>query len=162
LLRHGKSPSLVEAGVAKDEDRPLSDLGRQQGKRAGKALDKLGSRPALILCSPLLRARTTAEHAQKGLGGDVELKVFEPLGSGADPRALLASLAPYAGRKALLLVGHQPDLGAFASLLVSGEDSAGISLKPGGMLLIDAEDLSGRGGAQLRWLMLPTQIEALA
>jgi phosphohistidine phosphatase len=161
LLRHGKSPSLAEAGVARDADRPLSDAGRRQAKRAGEALIELDCRPDLILASPLLRARQTAEQALKGLHGESRLKIFEPLGSGADPEELLAALGQHSAERSLLLVGHEPDLGAFASLVLYGSDASAISLKPGGMLLIETQDLGARGVAQLRWLLLPSQIEAL-
>jgi phosphohistidine phosphatase len=162
LMRHGKSPSLVEAGVARDEDRPLAEVGRHQAKRAGKALAELDSRPELILASPLLRARQTAEHAAKGLGGDPVIKVFEPLASGADPEQLIESLAPYASKKSLLLVGHQPDLGALASRLLFGSVSSAIGLKPGGMLLLETDKLARDGSAELRWLLLPSQIECFS
>lgn len=161
LLRHGKAPTLAEAKVARDADRPLSDVGRRQAKKAGEALAELDCRPTLILASPLLRARETAEQSLKGLRGESRLKIFEPLGSGADPRELLAALAPHAGEKTLMLVGHEPDLGAFASLVLFGSEASAIALKPGGMLLIETEGLGARRSAYLRWLLLPSQVEAL-
>jgi phosphohistidine phosphatase len=162
LLRHGKSPSLVEAGVTRDEDRPLAEVGRHQAKRAGKALAELDSRPDLVLVSPLLRARQTAEQAVKGMGKEPESKIFEPLASGADPEQLIEALSPFTNKKSLMLVGHQPDLGALASRLLFGSVSSAISLKPGGMLLLETDRLSGDGAAELRWLLLPSQIECLS
>lgn len=161
LLRHGKSPSLVEAGVRRDEDRPLAELGRQQAKDAGRALAAMDCAPVRILASPLLRARQTAERALKGLDADIPLELFEPLASGADPEELAAAVAPRRER-CLLLVGHQPDLGALASRLVFGSDSGAFSIKPGGMLLLETDDALSRGRSTLKWLLQPSQIERLS
>ncbi len=66
LVRHGRI-----AGVAmrpRDES-PLSDLGEQQARRAGTQLSS--DRPfAIMVCSPLLRARQTADI----IGGVISLK----------------------------------------------------------------------------------------
>ena len=75
LVRHGQSQGNVardaadEAGKAmididvRDVDVPLSDLGIQQAAAAGRWFAELppGERPEVILCSPYVRARQTAE-----------------------------------------------------------------------------------------------------
>jgi broad specificity phosphatase PhoE len=75
LVRHGQSQGNVareaadEAGLheididLRDVDVPLSDLGIQQAEAAGRWFASLPERerPELILCSPYVRARQTAE-----------------------------------------------------------------------------------------------------
>ena len=75
LVRHGQSQGNVardaadEAGLheigidMRDVDVPLSDLGLQQAEAAGRWFATLpeGERPEVILCSPYVRARQTAE-----------------------------------------------------------------------------------------------------
>lgn len=75
LVRHGQSAGNVardaahEAGQgridlsARDVDIPLSDLGRAQSQALGRwfAQGEEGARPNVLLCSPYLRARQTAE-----------------------------------------------------------------------------------------------------
>jgi 2,3-bisphosphoglycerate-dependent phosphoglycerate mutase len=75
LVRHGQSQGNVardaadEAGLheigidMRDVDVPLSDLGLQQAEAAGRWFAGLpeGERPEVILCSPYVRARQTAE-----------------------------------------------------------------------------------------------------
>jgi len=75
LVRHGQSQGNVardaadEAGLAtididmRDVDVPLSDLGFQQAEAAGRWFAALppGERPEIILSSPYIRARQTAE-----------------------------------------------------------------------------------------------------
>src|SRR5687767_16021134 len=75
LVRHGQSQGNVardaahEAGLheiaidTRDVDVPLSDLGFQQADAAGRWFANLAEdeRPEIILASPYLRARQTAE-----------------------------------------------------------------------------------------------------
>ena len=60
LIRHGQS--LANARIADGFDVPLSPHGRIQAGRCGEFMaDRLGSRPARLLCSPFLRAVQTAD-----------------------------------------------------------------------------------------------------
>jgi broad specificity phosphatase PhoE len=85
LVRHGQSEGNVardaadEAGSheidveVRDVDVPLSDLGRQQAQAAGRWFAALApdERPEIILSSPYVRARQTAEiiRTEGGLSG---------------------------------------------------------------------------------------------
>ena len=85
LVRHGQSQGNVardaahEAGLSvidldlRDVDVPLSELGRQQAEAAGRWFAALpeNERPEVILASPYVRARQTAEAICKagGLAG---------------------------------------------------------------------------------------------
>src|SRR3954466_7196461 len=59
LIRHAEAADPAEH--ATDEERPLTDRGRDQAKRLGAALARHEVRPAVVLTSPLVRARQTAE-----------------------------------------------------------------------------------------------------
>lgn len=81
-IRHGQSTANVAAEAAardgrdlieiaqREADVPLSDLGRRQAESLGRHLRALdaGRRPDLVMVSPFLRARETAELAVGGLG----------------------------------------------------------------------------------------------
>ena len=61
----------------------------------------------------------------------------------------------------VVLVGHEPDLGRLASLLVSGDpDVASIELKKGGVLLLDRD--RERGRATFKWHAPPQLLRRLA
>ena len=95
LVRHGQSQGNVardaadEAGAheididVRDVDVPLSDLGVEQAEATGRWFAALPAeeRPEVILSSPYLRARQTAEAICKagGLTGPVKLVVDERL-----------------------------------------------------------------------------------
>jgi broad specificity phosphatase PhoE len=61
LMRHGIAADLGDAGVLKDEDRPLTLEGRAKMRQAAEGIGEFGLKLNLILTSPLLRARQTAE-----------------------------------------------------------------------------------------------------
>src|SRR4029453_2644067 len=95
LVRHGQSQGNVardaadEAGLheiaidVRDVDVPLSDLGHEQAEATGRWFAQLPAdeRPEVILSSPYVRARQTAEAICKagGMSGPVKLVIDERL-----------------------------------------------------------------------------------
>ncbi|QGG42644.1 histidine phosphatase family protein [Aeromicrobium yanjiei] len=82
VVRHGESTANVAATSAardgldlidvaeREADVPLSDLGRRQAESLARRMHDLPTdeRPDLVITSPFLRARQTAEIAMEGLG----------------------------------------------------------------------------------------------
>jgi phosphohistidine phosphatase len=109
LVRHAKS-SWEDISVA-DRDRPLAGRGERDAPDMGKRLARRGVKPDLILTSPALRARLTAEmlaekldHRRKDIVVDDRL-----YGRGAD--ALVAVIRGIDDKVSLaMLVGHNPEL----------------------------------------------------
>jgi phosphohistidine phosphatase len=108
LVRHAKA----EPGHP-DELRELSQKGVEQARRLGLALSLHPSPPAVVLSSPLLRARQTAEALARETGA--ELRIEERLGPGATAESLREALAGLEGPVAA--VGHQPDCSEIAYAL---------------------------------------------
>jgi phosphohistidine phosphatase len=100
-----------------DELRPLSERGRDEARAVARQLAGHDTPPAVVLTSPLLRARQTAEPIADAVGAD--LRVDDRLAPGATPAALLKVLDGYDGPVAV--VGHQPDFSEIAFELI-GED----------------------------------------
>ncbi len=102
-----------------DELRPLTPTGREQARVLGERL--AAAAPAVVLSSPLLRARETAAAISRATGA--ELRIDERLA----PGATLAELLDAAGElltaegAPLVVVGHQPDCGEIAAALSGGE-----------------------------------------
>ncbi|MCD9199735.1 histidine phosphatase family protein [Aeromicrobium wangtongii] len=90
-VRHGESTANIAARDAardgldlieiteREADVPLSDLGRRQAESLGRRLARMpgSERPELVLASPFLRARETAEIATSGL--EVPMRIDERL-----------------------------------------------------------------------------------
>jgi len=71
LIRHGIA--ALREDYANDEDRPLTNKGREKTAKVAKQLHERGLRFDLILTSPLVRARETAAILQDaGLASNVE------------------------------------------------------------------------------------------
>lgn len=130
LIRHGIA---AERGTyANDGDRPLVAAGERKTAAVGDRLQSLNIHFELILTSPLLRARQTAEilyHA----GLAPTLQEYPPLAPGGDIQQWLEWLNQNRYSN-LALVGHQPDLSYWAETLVWGSESEKIILKKAGMI----------------------------
>ncbi|MGH2469546.1 MAG: SixA phosphatase family protein, partial [Chloroflexota bacterium] len=69
VMRHG--PAEAQRDGLADADRALTAEGRAETVGVARGLARLGARPAVILSSPLVRARQTAEViAQQLLDGE--------------------------------------------------------------------------------------------
>jgi phosphohistidine phosphatase SixA len=105
LVRHAEA-----APGEPDELRALSAAGRETARALGDRL-AAEARVDAVLCSPLLRARETAEAIAQAAG--VPAVSTELLAPGAAVDDLLEAVA---GRgETVVSVGHQPDCGQFAA-----------------------------------------------
>jgi phosphohistidine phosphatase len=96
-----------------DELRALSERGRGEARAVARRLAEHETPPALVLTSPLLRARQTAEPIAQASGA--ELRADERLAPGLTPDGLVAALDDEPGPVAV--VGHQPDFSEIAFAL---------------------------------------------
>jgi phosphohistidine phosphatase len=156
LIRHGIA---AEKGTyARDEERPLIKKGRQETKKVARKLQKLDLHFDLILTSPLVRARETAEILYKaGLGSQItESIALAPMGNFSDWLVWISDRHKSIPGESLALVGHQPDLGHWAERLVWGNVKDSIDLKKSGIIgisLPESEHILGQ--CSLFWLMTP-------
>src|ERR1041385_7758381 len=104
LLRHATAVDIAPTDAA----RALTPRGEEEARKAGLALAKLGAKLTHIGCSPLLRARQTAEIVAKVLQFPGTVEPFEELVNGTPTEMLLRKVKERAGAKEVLLVGHMP------------------------------------------------------
>jgi phosphohistidine phosphatase len=120
LCRHAHA-----AAGEPDELRPLTPAGFEAARTLGSALAASAPPPALVLSSPLLRARQTAEEISDAAG--CPILVDDRLAPGATAEALLAAIGDAAeafdeqSDGAVATVGHQPDCSEIA-LALTGRD----------------------------------------
>src|SRR5262245_34123545 len=104
-----------------DHDRALTPDGFQQAKRLATSLRRHQAGLQVVLTSPLLRARQTAEEMRRhGAQPAPELRVCEELAPSFKRRSLARFLYQL-GVGNVALVGHQPDLGEFSAWLIGGK-----------------------------------------
>jgi phosphohistidine phosphatase len=122
LVRHAEA-----AAGTPDESRTLTPEGREQARRLGEQLRADGIAPDVVLSSPLLRARETAD----ALGFDM-VEAVDALAPGATPEDVRAAAE---GRgDTVVVVGHQPDCGRIAAALRGGDEPP---FPPAGMQVIE-------------------------
>src|SRR5690606_11343603 len=90
ILRHGRAGQ--HGDYEDDRARPLTDDGRKRTVVSGRGMRRLGIAPELMLSSPLVRARETAELAAKELEGPPAIELTETLSPGAGPEAFVRYL----------------------------------------------------------------------
>lgn len=140
ICRHGKAERNSPTGA--DEDRPLKDKGRRQAAHLGETLARSAPRPVVVVASPVLRAKQTAdgilEHLQAERRDDERLSTSCRVGDVLDLiHELAADLPSDAGA---VLVGHNPDLSIAASTLIHGPASHGsIALRTGQCIAFDID-----------------------
>ncbi len=157
VIRHADAAPLGEGGVTRDEERPLTAKGVDQARQVAVGLQKGGIRPALLLTSPLRRARQTAEemlqHWQPPVPG---LQVCDELAPGGSRRKLARLLATL-GVDPIGVVGHQPDLGRLIGWLI-GSKKTQIDLAKAGVAFLSCADNPGKGSAALVWMVTPERL----
>jgi phosphohistidine phosphatase len=156
LIRHGIAQER-SVGI-KDEERVLTKEGRQKTKKVAQRLVQLDLHFDLIVTSPLVRARQTAEiFLEARLSSQMEESHH------LAPDSLIQNwlkdwLEPrnYPQNTQLALVGHEPDLSQWAEILLWGQAKASLVLKKAGMIGIKLPEIgSPLGRSQMYWLTPP-------
>ncbi|WP_344866217.1 histidine phosphatase family protein [Planomonospora alba] len=145
VLRHAKAAHVP--GLA-DAERPLTDRGERDARRIGEVLAGLGLRPDLVLCSPSVRTRRTAELAVPDGPVEYERDVYEAYAD--ELLALLRRTGPEV--RTLLLVGHNPGVHELVMGLTARDGDPGFP--PGAFAVIETDDEWAEleaGRAVTRW-----------
>ncbi|MGF1492414.1 MAG: phosphohistidine phosphatase SixA [Microcoleaceae cyanobacterium] len=155
LIRHGiaDEPELHRT----DEERALTKEGDRKTRKVAQKLLDMGVSFDLILTSPLVRARQTAEILQAtGLGKQLEeSEILAPAGQITQWLDWYYS-SESNQQKTIALVGHQPNLGNWAEILVWGEARGVLVVKKAGVIgLTLPEQDSPVGNSQLFCLTPP-------
>ena len=137
LLRHAKS-SWDDAKL-KDRNRPLNERGERDAPLMGKRLHARGARPTLILTSPAVRARQTAQIVAREIGYPQEFLQREEDLYLASPDEIVAVIARQdSSFKDVIVCGHNPGLTDLANQLTG----AGIDNVPTTGVVVIALNLS--------------------
>jgi len=162
VLRHGVAVERGAPDFANDSERPLTAEGEKQLRQIATAMKKMDLQFDLILSSPFLRAKQTAEIVAKNLKLKKRLRFFDELKPDGGVKNLLRQLnelkpAP----ENILIVGHEPYLSRLISLFVSGGENVAIDFKKGGLCKLKVEKLQTGRGAMLAWLLTPRQMKLM-
>ncbi len=156
ILRHGDAAEHGDPGY-KENERPLTPKGIQRTKLMAHALRKMEISFEVVLSSPLTRARETAEIVLSGLKHEnLQLTVTDQLTPSGSMSKLVDQLnAIQPVPENVLLVGHEPYLSGFISLLCTGAPGLAVTLKKGALCRLDVALLTCAKCATLEWLLQP-------
>ncbi|MFG1705476.1 SixA phosphatase family protein [Nonomuraea sp. M3C6] len=145
VLRHAKAAQVP--GLA-DRERPLTGRGERDAKRAGDEIRAAGLSPDVVLCSPALRTKRTAEIAFPEVEISYERDIYQ-----AYPEELLELVRRADPEQStVVLCGHNPGVHELALGLAGGD----YVFRPGAFAVIEVEsgwgDLwPGEGRLVTRW-----------
>ncbi|MGZ9234265.1 MAG: phosphohistidine phosphatase SixA [Anaerolineales bacterium] len=139
-----------------DSERPLTDKGRKKMRQIAKSLRNLGVEFDLILSSPYVRARETAEILADVFKMRDRIAFSDNLIPLQKPELLISEINEKHSVDSLALVGHEPHLSTLIGLLISDGSKVEITLKKGGVCYLSADNLHHQDHpATLEWLLTP-------
>jgi phosphohistidine phosphatase len=153
FLRHA-SAGQKKLNPEQDTKRPLDKEGVEQCGYIGRMLAAMNIQVEAIVSSPLKRASQTASLVSNELGFEGEVAFSPALSPDASLDSFRDLLARYVGKmQEIMVVGHDPSLSSFLSLLVSaGANERAIELKKGAVARLDYD---GRKNASMTWCVTP-------
>ena len=160
LVRHAIAYERSRARWPQDALRSLTPAGKQKFRKAARGLARLVPKSAQVFTSPFVRARDTASI----LTGAMETrgaKECAELAAGQPARKVFEFLRTLKSR-AVVLVGHEPNLSTLLAAAVVGERvRLKIRFRKGGAACLAFSGSVQPGQATLKWLMPPRALRAL-
>lgn len=159
LLRHAIA---IEHGTPgyKEHERPLTAEGKQQAQDIARGMNKLELSFDIVFYSPLVRTTQTAEPILEKVSVH-KSESLDCLAPGGSFTNWVNSIerAHRKGAENILLVGHEPTLSQFISILVSGSDYSEVIMKKGALCKLTLDRIALGKCAALHWLLTPKQLK---
>ena len=145
FLRHAKTKPTETEPV-------LSEKGRRQLDAITEQMHQREMRPSVILTSPRLRARQSADYVADAIGyGEVSEEGW--IAENLPAEQWLRELAVYQEFESIMVVGHEPDLSRVVEWLM-GVQFGAVKMKKATLLWLQGITPPSRG-ATLRLLLPP-------
>jgi phosphohistidine phosphatase len=159
LVRHAIA---AERGPKYPDDnlRPLTKEGIDKMRTAARGLADLDPEIDVVISSPLVRAKQTAEILLGELEPTPAHGLLEELSPGYSPADLAEALGRYETHRTIALVGHEPDLGTFAAWLIGAHKA--IPFKKGGIACFEVTAFPPTRSSTLLWAATPRMLRGLS
>ena len=152
LIRHGlagdRGPEWPD-----DSKRPLTADGLAKLRKEAHGLRVLDVAFDVIVTSPLVRTRQTADVFAEVLAVKAPIVSVDALAPAGTPAAVIQEIARHARKGRVALVGHEPNLGELAAQLIQARSP--LSFKKGGICRIDFDEVPPKGVGSLAWFLPP-------
>jgi phosphohistidine phosphatase len=158
VIRHAVAEERGDAWPD-DAKRPLSEDGASRMRKVARGLDRLGVTLDVIVTSPLVRTKQTAEIVAGAMNPRPPVVSAESLAPDGTFQEIVADLEKQSKRTRIAIVGHEPLIGEFAARLIGSRHS--IEFKKGAICRIDVDALPPSGPGDLRWLLTPKILRSI-
>jgi phosphohistidine phosphatase len=158
LIRHGIAAQRGEE-YPDDSKRPLTSDGIAGLRKEVSALAALNINFDVIITSPLVRTRQTADIFAESLKPKPSVTTSDSLAPAGTPAAVIQEIAKHTREPRVALVGHEPNLGELAARLIGARTP--LEFKKGGICRIDFEELPPKGTGHLRWFLTPKMLRKI-
>src|SRR4051812_4787637 len=154
LIRHAEAQPLELSGVNADADRPLTQLGHAQCHSLSAALLRRSVVLDLVLTSPYLRARQTAQGVLDHWSEPrPRVDQCDDLAPEGKPGKVARALRKLKSAN-VALVGHVPDMAELAGWFM-GSKKTRLDFDKAGVACLVFEELPDKGTGCLQWLVTP-------
>ena len=155
IVRHAIAEDQPRSGTG-DHLRQLSEEGKKKMKEAADGFARMKLEIDAIFCSPLIRAKQTAEIVAKALKKETEEMV--ELSPGHSPEDVCRKLRGFKKSESVMLVGHEPNCSDLAAYFLG---DIAVEFKKGAICLIESDDLLKHRGT-LIWHLSPAVLRLMA
>src|SRR5512143_2789646 len=156
FLRHA-SAGQHKSDPEKDEKRPLDKDGIEQCGQIGRALAAMDVHVDALISSPLKRATQTASLVGNEIAFEGKLTIDSALRPEANFNQFRELLGRHSKADAVMVVGHNPNLSEFLSLLISGRSAeSAVELKKGAVARVEVDKVS-----TLQWCLTPKVVRSI-
>ncbi len=158
VIRHGIADDATDHNDI-DAERQLTKKGREKVKGVVKYLQSRRIRFDIVVSSPLVRARETAEIFNNACSRSRSLAISDLLMPDGSYDELITFLNNIP-EEHVAIVGHEPFLSGFVSYCLSRSSMPYVRMKKAGVACLTCENTLQPGDCVLAWLMGPAQMLA--
>jgi phosphohistidine phosphatase len=129
-------------------------------RKEAKGLNELEVAVDLIITSPLVRTRQTADIIAEVLTAKPAVVTSDALAPAGTTTGVIQDIVKHSRKGRIALVGHEPNMGELAARLIGARSL--MPFKKGAVCRIDFEVLPPKGIGELRWFMPPRVLRKLS
>ena len=156
LVRHAIALDREQAfklSIA-DSQRALTEKGIKRFHQVASQLPHLNCKIDVILSSPYIRAQQTADILHQYFPQS-DVITEDRLSAGASANSMAEVVNQYNNYNSIAVVGHEPDLSAFASYLLTLNNDLSLQLKKGSICILQLSEKVRCGEAVMLDLWQP-------
>ena len=158
FMRHAKSDWSIPG--QKDFDRTLNNRGLGDAPRMGRRLLEIGVKPDLVVSSPAIRAKTTAEYVSEQLSYNIDNILYEDEIYESSVRTLLKVVNNLDDKyNCVIIFGHNPTHTYLAEYLT--KEAIGNIPTAGAVCIsfeFDSWKLVSEATGKMQWFEYPKQL----